>query len=139
MKTKQYELFYGSFGNGISISNSKHEKNGDFEKIAHISYNRTITWYDSNLPADLKKEIEDYAQKGNPQISATQLNSVFKQNIQVGDMVTIYCQKTSRTGKVNTIQHFGADSGYYIEMTTSSGCACYWKQGVDGGYVEKVL
>jgi hypothetical protein len=73
---KEYDLFYGHFGNGISISNRKELQHGDYKKLAHIDSNRKTTFYES-LPYEIEQEILNYAKTGNPTISATQNQPVF--------------------------------------------------------------
>ena len=76
---KKYDLGYASFGNGITIYNKAQEKGGDYVKVAHVGSNRKITFYDKNLPADVKKEITDYAKNANPSRSISQADKVFEQ------------------------------------------------------------
>lgn len=42
---KNFELFMGCFGNGITVCNKAAEENGDYKQIAHISDCGEIKWY----------------------------------------------------------------------------------------------
>jgi len=42
---KVRDLMFGSLGNGISVCDRNHEVGGDYEKVAHISPARKITFY----------------------------------------------------------------------------------------------
>lgn len=35
--SKDFELFFGCFGNGTMVCNKTVEENGDYKRIAHIS------------------------------------------------------------------------------------------------------
>jgi hypothetical protein len=59
---KEYDIGYGFFGNGITVWNHADEKDGDYVTIAHISTERTVTYYDENIPDDIKESIENVAQ-----------------------------------------------------------------------------
>jgi hypothetical protein len=135
---KKYKLGFGSLGNGITVWNSLEEKHGDYVTVAHISHDRVVTFYGNDLPEHIKKEITNYAHKGQPDVSTSQLIPVFTKNMFVGDTITIHSQNRHRTGIINSISHYGTDDGWYIEMTCYDG-SCYWKQGIDGGYVEKII
>ena len=43
------DLIYTSKGNGIGVSNRDKQKNGDYEKVAHINADRKITYYETLL------------------------------------------------------------------------------------------
>lgn len=68
-----YDLGYGHLGNGISVWNRAQEEHGDYVKIAHIDSDRKVTYYDDKLPGSIKEEIEQFAAKEDPAVSATQL------------------------------------------------------------------
>lgn len=42
---KNFELFMGCLGNGITVCNKAIEKNGDYKTIAHIAENGNIKFY----------------------------------------------------------------------------------------------
>jgi hypothetical protein len=60
-EAKKYDIGMGSLGNGITVYNRAEEVRGDYKKIAHISDEGDITYYDKNLPSNIKKQIEDRA------------------------------------------------------------------------------
>lgn len=77
MKTKKYDIGYGHLGNGLTVWNRLVEKNGDYERIAHINQYREVTFYNKDLPNNIKKDILEVAKNSNCTISATQQQSVF--------------------------------------------------------------
>jgi hypothetical protein len=54
----QYELGYGFLGNGITVWN-KAEMNAenDYRTVAHINTDRTVDFYDKDMPDDVKAKI----------------------------------------------------------------------------------
>lgn len=62
---KPFELFICCLGNGLTVCNKAVEKNGDYEKIAHIGNNGKIKWYVSEyyVPTEDKKQIENAAHR----------------------------------------------------------------------------
>lgn len=74
---KQYELGYGHMGNGLTVWNRLEEKDGDYVTVAHIAGDRTVTFYDKELPDTVKAEIEETARTTEICISATQDTPVF--------------------------------------------------------------
>lgn len=73
-------LMYCSMGNGITIADRSREEHGDYMKVAHISRQRKVKYYDNNLSDEAKAEIEEYAETANPAISETQTDQfVFAQ------------------------------------------------------------
>lgn len=60
---KKYSLFFGSLGNGTTVSNRLQEEYGDYKKIAHISDNGIVEYYVKSLPTRVKKQIENHAAK----------------------------------------------------------------------------
>jgi hypothetical protein len=59
----KYDIGMGRVGNGITVYNRAEEEDGDYKKVAHISNNGTVKYYDTKLPNDVKKKIEAEAQK----------------------------------------------------------------------------
>lgn len=57
-KTKSVDLFFGHLGNGVSVSDRNREENYDYKKVAHISEEGEIQYYDKNLPEYAIKQIE---------------------------------------------------------------------------------
>lgn len=76
-KFANYDLGFGSLGNGITVWNRLKEVRGDYQTVAHISPEREITFYDKQMPEDVVRQIRDFAEKENPTISATQSAPVF--------------------------------------------------------------
>ena len=72
------DLGFGCLGNGMLVYDRLHEKHGDFEKIAHISAERVVTYYVELSPEDTAR-IEKEARESDPGISYTQQDQkVFK-------------------------------------------------------------
>jgi hypothetical protein len=61
MKSKKYDIGYGSMGNGTTVYNRAKEVNGDYQMVAHISDSGNVKFYDKKMPENIKKEIEDKA------------------------------------------------------------------------------
>ena len=60
-EAKRYDIGSGWMGNGLTIWNRAEEKNGDYKQIAHISKDGTLKIYDKQLPNDIKKMFQDWA------------------------------------------------------------------------------
>ena len=45
MATRNFKLFLGCLGNGVTVCNSAVMEDGDFKMVAHISNEGKITWY----------------------------------------------------------------------------------------------
>ena len=73
----RYDLGYGYLGNGLAVWNRLEEENGDYRTIAHIAPNRTVTFYDQELPEAVREQIQKIAATSNLRISATQDAPVF--------------------------------------------------------------
>lgn len=60
---EKFELFMGALGNGLTVCNKAVMKDGDYEKVAHISDAGNITWYQkpSTIPGDALLRIEHQA------------------------------------------------------------------------------
>jgi len=69
---KQYDLNYGHLGNGLTVWNRLEEKDGDYVKVAHIGPDRSIAFYDKDMPGSLKAEIEQIARTSDARVSVTQ-------------------------------------------------------------------
>lgn len=74
---KKRDLMYAHLGNGFVVADKLHEKDGDYEKVAHINADRKVT-YRAELSQESKHEIENFAKYSNPTISSTQDQPVFK-------------------------------------------------------------
>ncbi len=76
--TSGYDLGFGHLGNGITVWNRLETVDGDYMTVAHIDADRSVTIYDEKMPEQVKAKIYDYAEKGDPGISATQDGKVFE-------------------------------------------------------------
>ena len=56
---KQYDIGFGSLGNGTTVWNRLEEVDNDYKTIAHIDDNGEITFYE-DLPDAVKNRIEEY-------------------------------------------------------------------------------
>ena len=61
----------------MAVWNRLEEENGDYRTIAHIAPNRTVTFYDQELPEAVREQIQKIAATSNLRISATQDAPVF--------------------------------------------------------------
>jgi len=84
---KQYELGFGHMGNGLTVWNRREEKNGDYVTVAHIDPDRSVTFYDKDMPDSVKARIEDMARTSNMTVSATQDAPVFSTPAQAAEQV----------------------------------------------------
>ncbi|KPU45064.1 MAG: YodL domain-containing protein [Bacillota bacterium] len=74
---KQYKLGYGHMGNGLTVWNRLEEQNGDYVTVAHIGADRSVTFYDKDMPEAVKAGIEKVARTSEMSVSATQDTPVF--------------------------------------------------------------
>ena len=74
---RDYDLGYGYLGNGLTVWDRNREENGDYVTVAHIAPDRTVTFYEKDLPGYIKDEIERVAATAEMNISATQTAPVF--------------------------------------------------------------
>lgn len=58
------KIHLGLQGNGVTVWDSSREVNHDYPTIAHIDYNRTVT-YREKVSEEAKREIEHFARYGN--------------------------------------------------------------------------
>ena len=58
---KEYDLGYGFLGNGITVWNRAEEKNGDYVTVAHIETDRSVKFYDKDMPHEIKQKIDTVA------------------------------------------------------------------------------
>ena len=65
MAARNFKLFLGCLGNGVTVCNSAVMEDGDFKKVAHISNEGKITWYVSEdyPPADALASIRACAEQ----------------------------------------------------------------------------
>ena len=69
---KKFDLGSGHLGNGITVWNRAVEKHGDYEIIAHVDRDRTVTWRIKNPPKEVKDYVEAIATGKNPSVSVSQ-------------------------------------------------------------------
>ena len=74
---KAYDLGYGHLGNGITVWNRLEEEHGDYKTVAHIAPDRTVTFYEEEMPQAVREEIQRIADTLEMTISATQDAPVF--------------------------------------------------------------
>ena len=74
---KAYDLGYGHLGNGVTVWNRLEEEHGDYKTVAHIAPDRTVTFYDEEIPQAVREEIQRIADTSEMTISATQDAPVF--------------------------------------------------------------
>lgn len=58
---KKRDLGFGCLGNGVTVYDRLHEKNGDYETVAHISAYREIKYY-TQLSENDKALVEKVSQ-----------------------------------------------------------------------------
>lgn len=61
---KKEEIHFGSMGNGITVWDSTRTRNGDYLTVAHISYDRKVTFREKVSPG-AQRRIENYAKYHN--------------------------------------------------------------------------
>lgn len=59
------DLMFCSMGNGITIADRNQEKYSDYKTVAHIGYNRDITYYDKKMTREAVNCIERFAKYNN--------------------------------------------------------------------------
>lgn len=65
------KLGFGHLGNGITIWDSSREVNNDYPTVAHISYDRKVTYY-AKVSPEARVRIENCARYENSSASVTQ-------------------------------------------------------------------
>ena len=73
----KYKLGFGFMGNGLTVWNELEYEAGDYKIIAHIAPDRKVTFYEDNLPENIKARIIYQAETSNDTVSATQNDPVF--------------------------------------------------------------
>ena len=72
------DLMFCSMGNGITIADRNQEEYSDYKTVAHIGYNRDITYYDKKMTREAVDCIEWFAKYNNSSASQTQPYPVLK-------------------------------------------------------------
>ena len=75
--SQKYDLGFGFKGNGLTVWNRLQEEHGDYKTIAHIASDRTVRFYDQNIPESVKKRIYEVAATSDGRMSATQDIPIF--------------------------------------------------------------
>ena len=75
--SKAYDLGYGYLGNGLTVWNRLEEEHGDYKTVAHIAPDRTVQFYDEEMPQTVRDKIQRIADTSEMTISATQDAPVF--------------------------------------------------------------
>ena len=60
---KEYELGFGSLGNGTTVWNRLEEEHGDYKTVAHISDDGIVSIRDANMPPEVAERIHAFAEK----------------------------------------------------------------------------
>jgi hypothetical protein len=58
------EIHFGFMGNGITVWDAGRTRNGDYLTVAHISYERSVKFYEDVSPG-ARRQIENFAKYGN--------------------------------------------------------------------------
>ena len=75
--SQEYDLGFGHLGNGLTVWNRLQEEHGDYKTIAHIDADRTVKFYDEDIPENVKQQIYEIAAISDDRISATQDIPIF--------------------------------------------------------------
>lgn len=78
LKSNEENLLFHHKGNGVTVCDSLRMEYGDYMTVAHIAYDRTITYYNS-VSSEGKERIKHFARYGNMNMSATQPYPVLKE------------------------------------------------------------
>ena len=71
------DLGFGHLGNGITVYDRSRKILGDYLTVAHIDSSRKISYTQAPISEQQFIDIEEYAIKADPNISASQHNKVF--------------------------------------------------------------
>ena len=74
---KKYDLGYGAMGNGLTVWNRLETVNGDYRTVAVINEDRSINFYDPDMPENVMQQIREVAETAELTVSATQDTPVF--------------------------------------------------------------
>ena len=83
-----YDLGFGHMGNGLTVWNRLRTVDGDYQTVAHIAPDRSVTIYDTDMPDEVRQQIYDMAATSDARISATQDAPVFSTPPQVRELAT---------------------------------------------------
>ena len=100
----RYDLGYGHMGNGLTVWNRLEEEHGDYKTVAHIAPDRTVTFYDADMPEEIREKIQKVAAATEMSISATQDTPVFSTPPQEAD----------HTNEYRLLSRLVADCDYFL-------------------------
>ena len=161
---QRYDLGYGHMGNGLTVWNRLEEEHGDYKTVAHIAPDRTVTFYDKDMPEAVKAQIRKTALTAEMSVSATQDTPVFStppqvpEKEQTPDVEYFDGYKATKEAHPDSIVLFQADDFYELygedartaasllglELTTRPGIAgpaemCGFPlQALNGLYLDKL-
>lgn len=121
------DLMFCSMGNGITIADRNREEYSDYKTVAHIGYNRDITYYDKKMTCEAIDCIERFAKYNNSSVSQTQPYPVLKpvkfSKIDVQELKRIFCRVLSFHFKeVNIEVAVFLDANYITVIADRSIC-----------------
>lgn len=138
------DLMFCSLGNGITICDRNREEHADYKTVAHIGYNRDITYYDKKMSEEAIACIERFAKYNNSSVSQTQPYPVLKpvefSKINVQELKGIFGTVLSSHFKEVNIEVVSfIDANYITIMTDKATCEFlaryyrYMKTGIKEG------
>lgn len=121
------DLMFCSRGNGVSVADRNREEHGDYQTVAHIGYNRNITYYDNNLSQEALTCIDRFSKYSNFSVSQTQPYPVLKpiefSKIDVCELKVIFIQVLKfQFEEINIEVASCPDMGYIIVFTNKESC-----------------
>ncbi len=119
---KEY-LMFCSKGNGITIADRNREEYCDYKTVAHIGYNRNITYYDKKMSQEAIGCIERFARYNNSSVSQTRSYPVLKpvefSKADVQELKRIFSRIPEQKIKDTDIEVAGFTGAGYITVITS--------------------
>ena len=110
-QAKAYDLGYGHLGNGITVWNRLEEEHGDYKTVAHIAPDRTVTFYEEEMPQAVREEIQRIADTSEMAISATQDAPVFAVPPRVQEPPQ---REEAAEGSYQLLSRLKADCDYFL-------------------------
>lgn len=107
------------------------EEHGDYKKVAHISRERNVTFYDKKIPDNIKSQIVSFAKTDNSSISISQpeqkIFSTAPAKYKVGQKVFYTNDNGIELGirtilAVDSITWSESGYGYYMSESDSPWC-----------------
>ena len=108
---KAYDLGYGHLGNGITVWNRLEEEHGVYKTVAHIAPDRTVTFYEEEMPQAVREEIQRIADTLEMAISATQDAPVFTVPPKVQEPPQ---REEAAEGSYQLLSRLKADCDYFL-------------------------